>query len=1158
MNNVIPKLKDPFNPSIPNTPGTKVIWGGLYGSASSLAIANAALQYSGLYFIITENVQKAHILEHELRFFLSDTEIEILNFPDGETLPYDVFSPLPELTSQRLLTLHRLADVTQGILIAPIATVLQRLPPRTYLDAHTLNISCGDKLNPNKLFTRLEQAGYQRVSQVTTHGEFAARGSLVDLFPMGTMEPFRIDLLDERIDSIRSFDPETQRSIENVTSIQFLPAREVPLDAASIEQFRQAFCAAFPQDPNRSPIYKEVSLGNAPGGIEYYLPLFYPQTSTLFDYLPTNTIVSHWLGMSEASDTFWQQVNSRYEQIRYDIERPLLPPQKLYLNTAQLHGILKNFPQIQIQTEPLTERRRGFSSYANFASMPLPTLAIHNQDAIAILQDFLNDTSRRVLFLAESPGRREHLLATLKNLGIKPQILENWAKFLETDISLALTVAPLEQGLLLADVMNIAVIPEAVLYGERVLQERRWRKSKQDPDLIVQSLTELNIGDPVVHEQHGVGRYLGMQALTVGGIETELLTLEYAKGDKLYVPIAALHLISRYAGASPETAPLHHLGSNKWEKLKTKAAAQVRDVAAELLDVQARRMANTGIAIPSSDADYLAFASAFQFEETYDQQQAINAVLKDLSATHPMDRVVCGDVGFGKTEVAMRAAFQTVQAGYQVAILVPTTLLTGQHYTTFSDRFADWPIRVESISRFRTRKDQTAIMDDLAKGTIDIIIGTHKLLNPDIRFKSLGLVIIDEEHRFGVRHKERLKALRAEVDLLTLTATPIPRTLNMSLAGMRDLSIIATPPLGRHPIKTFVKIWDDALITEACQRELKRGGQVYFLHNEVQTIELTAKKIQALLPTARCEIAHGQMRGRDLERTMQDFYHQRFNILVCTTIIESGIDIPTANTIIIDRADKLGLAQLHQLRGRVGRSQHRAYAYLLTEPPQSITTDAKKRLAAIEAMEELGAGFTLATHDLEIRGAGELLGEEQSGQIQAVGFNLYMELLDRAVQAIKNGQSPELLQPNNPKTEIELHISALFPETYIHDVHTRLVFYKRLANAISYETLWDIKAELIDRFGLLPQQAKNLFTITELKLDGAILGIRKLEAGSKGGRIVFAATTNIKPEKLVQLIQQQPQVFCLDGGDTLKFTYDLQTPEIRIARVQELLRLLGN
>ncbi|HUM91202.1 MAG TPA: transcription-repair coupling factor, partial [Candidatus Competibacter sp.] len=889
-----------------------------------------------------------------------------------------------------------------------------------------------------------------------------------------------------------------------------------------------------------------ISAGNAPGGIEYYLPLFFEQTATLFDYLPEATLVVLLEGVTEAMAAFREQLMDRYEQHRYDAERPLLPPPALFLEAVQVERALARYLRVEL--------REAGDGGTNYPTAPPPTLPLEPraERPAAALENFLAEFPGRVLFAAESAGRREVLLDTLRGYGLKLQVCESWTEFLaREDLRLALTVAPLEQGLLLTD-PPLAIIAEPQLYGERVRQVRR-RTSNRDPDAIIRNLTDLNPGTPVVHEEHGIGRYAGLERLEVAGIDGEFVVVEYAGGDRLYVPVASLHLLSRYTGASPESAPLHKLGSGQWEKVRRKAAEQVNDAAAELLDIYARREARPGHAFSLTETDYFAFAAAFPFEETPDQQAAIEAVIADMRADKPMDRVVCGDVGFGKTEVAMRAAFVAVQDGRQVAVLTPTTLLAQQHHQNFLDRFADWPVRIELLSRFRSAKQQAQTLQALAEGQVDILIGTHKLLQEGIQFKRLGLTIVDEEHRFGVKHKERLKSLRTEVDVLTLTATPIPRTLNMAMAGLRELSIIATPPVGRLAVKTFVGQWNKALIQEACQRELKRGGQIYFLHNEVETIQRMATQVAELAPGARIAIAHGQMRERDLEQVMLDFYHRRCNLLICTTIIESGIDVPSANTIIINRADKLGLAQLHQLRGRVGRSHHRAYAYLIVPPRKAMTVDAVKRIEAIESLEDLGAGFMLASHDLEIRGAGELLGEEQSGQIHEVGFTLYMDLLERAVQALKAGRVPELDRPLDHGPEIDLQSPALIPDDYLPDVHSRLILYKRIASARDDGELRELQVEMIDRFGLLPEPVKNLFRVTGLKLRATPIGIKKIEASPKGGRIVFGPEPKVDPAKLVQLIQQQRSVYKLDGKDKLRFVKELPDAETRVAEVEKLL-----
>ena len=1137
-------VPNPLQPVLPPDSRRTLCWGQLHGASPALLIA-AATRYRGLVLAVVPDSQIALRLETELRVFGGES-LDILAFPDWETLPYDVFSPHQDIVSQRLTALYRLPQRKRGVLVVPVATLMQRLAPRDYLDRYALLLKVGERLDPEDFRRRLEAAGYVCVSQVVEHGEFAVRGSIIDLFPMGAERPYRIELFDDEVESVRDFDPDTQLSVAKVKQIELLPAREFPLDKETISRFRQAYRRQFEGDPQRSAIYRDISAGNAPGGIEYYLPLFFEQTATLFDYLPEATLVVLLEGVTEAMAAFREQLMDRYEQHRYDAERPLLPPPALFLEAVQVERALARYLRVEL--------REAGDGGTNYPTAPPPVLPLEPraERPTAALENFLAEFPGRVLFAAESAGRREVLLDTLRGYGLKLQVCESWTEFLaREDLRLALTVAPLEQGLLLTD-PPLAIIAEPQLYGERVRQVRR-RTSNRDPDAIIRNLTDLNPGTPVVHEEHGIGRYAGLERLEVAGIDGEFVVVEYAGGDRLYVPVASLHLLSRYTGASPESAPLHKLGSGQWEKVRRKAAEQVNDAAAELLDIYARREARPGHAFSLTETDYFAFAAAFPFEETPDQQAAIEAVIADMRADKPMDRVVCGDVGFGKTEVAMRAAFVAVQDGRQVAVLTPTTLLAQQHHQNFLDRFADWPVRIELLSRFRSAKQQAQTLQALAEGQVDILIGTHKLLQEGIQFKRLGLTIVDEEHRFGVKHKERLKSLRTEVDVLTLTATPIPRTLNMAMAGLRELSIIATPPVGRLAVKTFVGQWNKALIQEACQRELKRGGQIYFLHNEVETIQRMATQVAELAPGARIAIAHGQMRERDLEQVMLDFYHRRCNLLICTTIIESGIDVPSANTIIINRADKLGLAQLHQLRGRVGRSHHRAYAYLIVPPRKAMTVDAVKRIEAIESLEDLGAGFMLASHDLEIRGAGELLGEEQSGQIHEVGFTLYMDLLERAVQALKAGRVPELDRPLDHGPEIDLQSPALIPDDYLPDVHSRLILYKRIASARDDGELRELQVEMIDRFGLLPEPVKNLFRVTGLKLRATPIGIKKIEASPKGGRIVFGPEPKVDPAKLVQLIQQQRSVYKLDGKDKLRFVKELPDAETRVAEVEKLL-----
>ena len=1140
----------------PGLPGARerLGWTGLAGDSLPLAIAAAARQHSSLVVVITPDMQSAELLQEQVAFFLGRQALPVTTFPDWETLPYDNFSPHPDIVSERLAALYSLPEQHRGLLIVSALTLLQRLPPRDYVYQNSLMLKTGDTLKLDDMRMRLESAGYRCVSQVMEHGEFAVRGSLLDLYPMGNPLPFRIDLFDEDIESIKTFDTETQRSLDTLESVRMLPAREFPLNEASIRTFRQRFRARFEGDPQNCSIYRDVSEGIAPAGIEYYLPLFMEQTCTLFDYLPADACMLQLDATASACEYFQEQVEERYEARRHNIERPVLPPELLFINHAELQQRLADHAQVDVDLFRGTKTQHKKIDYG----VRLPgdlKIRPRSEHHAAALQAFITGFNGRILITAESTGRRETLLDQLRAFDVRPTPVNDWDAYLESDSDLCMTVAPLEQGLIL-DAARLAIITETALFGDHARQTRR-RKPSRDPASIVRNLTDLEINAPVVHEEHGVGRYRGLETLKVGEIETEYLALEYAGNDKLYVPVASLALVSRYTGASPEHAPLHKLGSDQWERARRKATKRIHDIAVELLDIYARRAARKGHAYSGPGEEYAMFASAFPFEETPDQEEAINVVLNNMQSDMPMDRLVCGDVGFGKTEVAMRAAFLAVQDGKQVALLVPTTLLAQQHYQNFCDRFSEWPVRIEVLSRFRSGKQQDEILGALQAGAVDIVIGTHKLLQPAVKFKRLGLLIIDEEHRFGVKQKESIKRLRTEIDILNLTATPIPRTLNMSLSGMRDLSIISTPPPNRLAVKTFVCEWDKETIREACLREIKRGGQVYFLHNDVASIERMAEELGSIVPEAHIEIAHGQMRERDLEKVMMDFYHRRFNLLLCSTIIESGIDVPTANTIIMNRADKLGLAQLHQLRGRVGRSHHRAYAYLLIPPRRAMSADAQKRLAAVESMEELGAGFTLATHDLEIRGAGELLGDDQSGQIHEIGFSLYTDLLERAVKALKDGRTPDLDQPLHQGAEIDLSVPALIPDDYIHDVHTRLVLYKRIAGMETDDDLRDLQVEMIDRFGLLPDPLKNLFRIASLKLVATPMGIRKIEIGNEEGRILFASDPEIDTDSLIELIQLQPQQYRLDGATKLRLYGDYQDEEHRFARISELLKTLA-
>nr|VFK18746.1 MAG: transcription-repair coupling factor [Candidatus Kentron sp. LPFa] len=1175
----------PLSPVLPTRPGDRLRWGQLYGAARALAIVQAARAHPGLTVVVMPDTAAINRLEEEFGFFASGGDaLPLIHFPDWETLPYDIASPHQDIVSERLATLYRLPGLTSGILSVSIPTLMMRIAPRAYLEASTLILARGDSIDMEKMRQRFTIAGYRAVGQVMEHGEFAVRGSLLDLYPMGSPLPYRIDLLGNEVDSIRIFDPETQRSLKKVSEINLLPAREFPLTEKAIEQFRVGWRSQFTGNPTESLLYRDISNGVAPSGIEYYLPLFFDATATLFDYLPADALMLIGGDTLSIAEAFQEETRARFEQRQQDqqhgdTERPPLPPDALFLQAHEVFGKLRHFRRIDLghdgrdDTGEETGHRQppdaapsapsAAKKIRNFATRAPVSLPVDSRapQPLAILQDFLRDFAGRVLFVAETPGRREVLRELFQANDIRPAPFPNWHDFLQSDAELGLTVSSLEQGANLAEsAMHpaIAIIAEPQLFGKRAMQRRRRKKVTRDSETIVRNLVELAPDAPVVHEVHGVGRYRGLETLAVGGITSEFLTLEYEGGDKLYVPVSSLELISRYTGADADHAPWHKLGSQKWLKARQKAAQKAYDVAAELLDIQARRAARAGFPLEINEIEQQLFAQGFPFEETPDQQTAIADTLADLASEKPTDRLICGDVGFGKTEVAIRAAFAVVNNSRQVAILVPTTLLAQQHYQTFSDRFADWPVRVAQLSRFLTKPQQGVVLKELSAGQVDIVIGTHRLLQADVKFKRLGLVILDEEHRFGVRQKERLKALRAEVDILTLTATPIPRTLNMALSGMRDLSLITTPPQRRLSIKTFIQQRETTVLREAMLREIKRGGQVYFVHNRVEDIEKVAGELGQMVPEARIRIAHGQMPESELEQVMLDFYHQRFNILLCTTVIEAGIDVPTANTIIIDRADRFGLAQLHQLRGRVGRSHHRAYAYLIIPPRRAMTADAVKRLEAIEALEDLGVGFSLATHDLEIRGAGELLGHEQSGQIQEIGYSLYMEFLERAIEALKTGKMPEFDRPLDHGAEIDLQLPALIPDDYLPDVHARLIMYKRIAGAPDADALENLQVEMIDRFGLLPEPTKNLFHITELKLEANALGIRKIDFGERGGRILFGPEPKVAVERIVALIQSEPKVYKLDGGDKLRVMKEMAEGEERVKALGEVLGRLGS
>ncbi|CAM2991175.1 transcription-repair coupling factor [Legionella worsleiensis] len=1133
----------------------KHIWGQLYGSSLALALAEYCQETPGIKLLIAQDNLSASQLQDELQFFLNPQkqQQELLFFPDWETLPYDQFSPHQDIISERLYTLSRMQQVKDAVVITSASTLMHRLCPPEFLHQYALMLKEGQKLDLNTFRHQLQQAGYHCVNKVLEHGEYALRGSIIDVYPMGSGLPFRIELFDDEIDSLRRFDTETQRTIEKIKEINVLPAREFPLNEQSQTLFRRTFRELFPGNPSQCPIYESISNGQFPAGIEYYLPLFFEKTVTFFDYLPTDSKVCLIEDIQDNAEQFWHELTERYEQRRYDISRPILTPYACFITPTELLTHANTYEQLRVFHKPSSKK----GAVVNFDIGKAPQLPIDrkNQEPLEQLSRYCTKTAFRYLIVVESAGRREVILDLLKVSGIVPKVVHSWVDFIQDDAPISITTGPLIYGCELNN-RNIILIVESQLFGEQSTPQRRATQKSVDPDLIIRDMAELRLGAPVVHLQFGVGRYQGLQYISTNGISSEFLVLAYAGDDKIYVPVTSLHLISRYTGVDSEHAPLHKLGTDQWQKEKKKAAEKIHDVAIELLDLYAKREAQPGHQHEFDHSEYVKFASAFPFTETADQLQAIEQIVKDMQSPRPMDRLICGDVGFGKTEVAMRAAFVAVQNGKQVCVLVPTTLLAGQHFESFRDRFADFPITIELLSRFRSTKESESVLQSLSSGKVDIVIGTHKLLQSSINFKNLGLLIIDEEHRFGVKQKEHMKSLRTHVDILSMTATPIPRTLNMAMAGIRDISLIATPPAKRLAIKTFWQEKKDIVVREAVLREILRGGQVFFLHNNVQTINRICQDLQTLVPEAKIRSAHGQMRERELERVMSDFYHHRFNVLVCTTIIETGIDIPTANTIIIDRADKFGLAQLHQLRGRVGRSHHQAYAYLLTPDEKTLTTDAVKRLEAIVSLEDLGAGFTLATHDLEIRGAGELLGEDQSGNMHAIGFNLFMEMLDRAVHDLKAGKIPELSAPMHQGPEIDLRISAVIPEDYIADIHNRLIMYKRISNAKNKQQIHDLQIELIDRFGLLPQPVKHLLLITELKLKATELGIHKISASGAQGKIDFSEKPAIDPGALIHLIQVHAQRYKMEGPQRLRFTLDSTVPEERIFEIDSLLNQL--
>ena len=1126
-------------------------WQGLHGAAEGLAICRSATQFEGLLVVVVQDVRRLHLLEAEIDFFQDATQsIPVHRLLDWECLPYDLFSPHPDITSQRLHTLSRLPEIKRGILLLTLETLIQRLPPKHFILEQSFSLDVGESLDMEAMRERLNNSGYRLVGQVMAPGEFAVRGGLFDIFAMGAEQPFRLDLFGEIIEGIRLFDPETQRSDESTTTISLLPAREFPITSESIDLFRQNFRRLFEGDPQQQQVYRDVSRGNPSQGIDYYFPLFFENTETLFDYLP-NAI--GWVidrELPEASDTFWSGIRDRHAVVAQDSQRHVLPPHYLFQTTQELTQ--------QMADQQVIHLTQGSGSIVSYdtqlpAEYPVKT---DNDSPYDSLISHLRNTNRTILIVADSLGRKEILKEIIESYGFNSTD-SHWKDIIGRDSTVIhFCVGSLERGLILGS-EQVEVITNAQLYGRRINRERRFERSARDPHSIIRSLAELNIGDPIVHDEHGVGRYLGLETLGIEQQNTEFLTIEYRDGDRLYVPVLSLDVVNRYIGGQADEITLNKLGTEDWSRSKKRAQEKTYDVAVELLELQAVRQGRVGSAMDIPGREYISFSSRFPYEETPDQLSAMSEVLTDLESCNPMDRMICGDVGFGKTEIALRAAFIAVHNNKQVAVLVPTTLLAQQHFYTFTERFSGTAINIGLLSRFRGSADNKALLRALRDGTPDIVIGTHRLLQGDIAFKDLGLLIIDEEHRFGVRQKERLKQLRREVDILTLTATPIPRSLNLGLSGLREISVIGTPPKGRLAVKTFVQRWNDALVRDACLRELHRAGQIYFLHNSVQTIDRTAERLRALIPEATIGVAHGQQPERELERVMQDFYHQRFNLLICTTIIESGIDIPSANTIIIDRADRMGMAQLHQLRGRVGRSHHQAYAYLIVPPPENMTNNAERRLNAISSLSELGAGFALASHDLEIRGAGQLLGEKQSGAIDEIGFSLYSDYLHRAIRELSTSDRALGTDVEPCAVDINLNVTALLPEDYLPDVHERLVFYKRLANTTCQEEIKELQLEAIDRFGLLPEASRTLFRVTQIKLAAGLIGIEKLHLGQHGGEIRLSEQASVDPTFLLQMIHDTPKDYRIRPNNVIHLTTPLEVPELRLDRAEAIVAALS-
>lgn len=1149
-----------MKPNIPDTPNAPLVWTRTYGCGPAHRIAQLLQDDDLFVLLLTPDASALHRMQDELQFFCND-DIPIIIFPDSETLPYDRLSPHKNIIAEKLDALAKLRNATRGVCIASVSSAMHKLAPTRFIDDNTFILKRGGRLDSIAFQRQLSSIGYIKTSQVFSFGEYAVRGSVIDFYPPASHAPVRIDLFDDEIESLRLFSPSTQLSKGNLEQITVLPSQEYAYDSDSIQKFRTCFREEFHQKPDECPVYQEISNDIIPEGIESYMPLFFDQMESLFDYIPQQSLVIFSEDVTEHAKQHWQYIDRRRELLKDDAHWPTLPLQSLYEHPDSLASRIKALRHIEIRSfedTPKSTPKAPTKQALNYRTLPPLALNVELQEPTLYLRNFVESFDGNILFVAHSKSYYDQLLELLRDIHLSPKQVDGWEAFRSADHKLCLSLGELSEGVILDEgAKRIAIVPESKVLGHHISRRRSRRATARNTESLIKDIDQLEVGCPVVHEKHGVGRFVGLETVEIDGNSADFCIIAYAGSDKLYVPIAALHLLSRYATTDPDNAPLHHLGKPQWDKAKRKAAQKAYDIATQLLDTQARRENLQGIAFDINEAEYHLFASSFPYEETEDQEKAIHDVLEDMRSDKPMDRVICGDVGFGKTEVALRAMFVAASSGRQVAVLAPTTLLARQHLETFQNRFADWPIKVEMLTRFHTSKNQQRIITDINEGRVDVVVGTHKLLSSKVNFQNLGLIVIDEEHRFGVRDKEKIKMRYAKSDIMMLTATPIPRTLSMSLNKLRDITLISTPPPDRYAIKTFIKQWDDALIQDSCQRELLRGGQIFFVHNRIETINEIAAKLKVLLPEARFSVAHGSMREYDLEKAVLSFYNQESDILVCTTIIENGIDIPTANTMIVNRADRFGLAQLHQLRGRIGRSHHAAYAYMLVPPKNTMTADAVRRLEAIESLEDLGIGLALAQQDLEIRGAGELLGKEQSGHITEIGFSIYSKLLKQAVEVIRSDAEFNIDKPLDTVTEIDLGEPAFIPHDYLPDINLRLILYRQIANLKDDVAIRNMADEMVDRFGESPEPLINLLRNASLRIKCHKTGINEVKRTSAGLRIAFDEEADMRTNRLIECVTSEPHKYQFVGNHSLLLRIKEEEAQDAVAKLEALIKCIG-